>query len=61
VKVQKNWYEKKSLEKLDKEITKRMLEAEEQCIIHHRQPWNKEVNEVMTTANMPCSNYYYRV
>jgi hypothetical protein len=52
VKVQKNWYEKKKLEKLDRAITKGMLEAEDQCRMHHRQPWNKEVNEVMTTANM---------
>jgi hypothetical protein len=29
-----------------------MLEAEEQCTIYHRQPWTKEVNEVMTTANI---------
>jgi hypothetical protein len=29
-----------------------MLEAEDQCRIHHRQPWTKEVNEVMTTANI---------
>jgi hypothetical protein len=33
-------------------ITKGMLEAENQCRIHHRQPWTKEVNEVMTTANI---------
>jgi hypothetical protein len=31
---------------------KGMLEAEEQCRIYHRQPWTKEVNEVMTTANI---------
>jgi hypothetical protein len=29
-----------------------MLEAENQCRIHHRQPWTKKVNEVMTTANI---------
>jgi hypothetical protein len=29
-----------------------MLEAENQCRIYHRQPWTKEVNEVMTTANI---------
>jgi hypothetical protein len=29
-----------------------MLEAEETCRIYHRQPWSKEVNEVMTTANI---------
>jgi hypothetical protein len=29
-----------------------MLEAEDQCRIYHRQPWSKEVNEVMTTANI---------
>jgi hypothetical protein len=29
-----------------------MLEVEEQCRIYHRQPWTKEVNEVMTTANI---------
>jgi hypothetical protein len=29
-----------------------MLEAEEQCRIYHRQPWTKEVNEVMTTVNI---------
>jgi hypothetical protein len=52
VKEQKHWYEKDKLEKLDKEITKGMLEAEDQCRIHHRQPWTKEVNEVMTTANI---------
>jgi hypothetical protein len=52
VKLQKNWYEKKKLEKLDRNITKGMLEAEEQCRIHHREPWSKEVNEVMTTANI---------
>ena len=50
--VQKNWYEEKKLEDLDTMITKGMLEAEEQCRIHHRQPWSKEVNEVMTTANI---------
>ena len=52
VKLQKNWYEKKKLERLDREITAIMLEAEEQCRIHHRQPWTQEVNEVMTTANI---------
>jgi hypothetical protein len=52
VKLQKNWYERKKLEKLDRNITKGMLEAEEQCRIHHREPWSKEVNEVMTTANI---------
>jgi hypothetical protein len=49
-KEQKYWYEKDRLEKLDKAITKGMLEAEEQCRVYHRQPWTKEVNEVMTTA-----------
>jgi hypothetical protein len=29
-----------------------MLEAEETCRIYHRQPWSKEVNEAMTTANI---------
>ena len=29
-----------------------MLEAEDQCRIFHREPWSKEVNEVMTTANI---------
>jgi hypothetical protein len=29
-----------------------MLEAEEQCRIHHQLTWTKEVNEVMTTANI---------
>jgi hypothetical protein len=52
VKEQKYWYEKDKLEKLDKIITRGMLEAEDQCRIHHRQPWSKEVNEVMTTANI---------
>jgi type IV secretory pathway ATPase VirB11/archaellum biosynthesis ATPase len=52
VKLQKNWYEKKKLEALDRMITKVMLEAEDQCRIHHRQPWTKEVNKVMTTANI---------
>ncbi|OEU13908.1 hypothetical protein FRACYDRAFT_242262 [Fragilariopsis cylindrus CCMP1102] len=52
VKLQKNWYEKKKLEALDREITAVMLEAEEQCRIHHREPWSEEVNEVMTTANI---------
>jgi hypothetical protein len=52
VKEQKHWYNKDKLEKLDNEITKGMLEAEDQCRIHHRQPWTKEVNEVMTTANI---------
>jgi hypothetical protein len=51
-KVQKNWYEKKKLEALDREITKGMLEAEDQCRIYHRQTWTKEVNEVITTANI---------
>ena len=51
-KVQKHWYEEKRLEGLDRMITKGMLEAEEQCRIHHRQPWSKEVNEAMTTANV---------
>jgi hypothetical protein len=51
-KVQKNWYEAKKLEALDRTITRGMLEAEDQCRIHHRQPWTKEVNEVMTTANI---------
>ena len=50
--VQKNWYEKEKLEALDNKITKGMLAAEGQCRIHHRQSWNKEVNEVMTTANI---------
>ena len=52
VKEQKYWYEKDKLEKLDRIITKGMLEAEDQCRIHHREPWSKEVNEVMTTANI---------
>jgi hypothetical protein len=51
-KEQKYWYEEDKLEKLDREITKGMLAAEEQCRIYHRQPWTKEVNEVMTTANI---------
>ena len=51
-KVQKYWYEERKLEDLDRMITKGMLEAENQCRIHHRQPWSKEVNEVMTTANI---------
>jgi hypothetical protein len=51
-KVQKYWYEEKKLEDLDIMITKGMLEAEDQCRIHHRQPWSKVVNEVMTTANI---------
>jgi hypothetical protein len=51
-KEQKYWYDADKLEKLDREITKGMLEAEEQCRIYHRQPWTKEVNEVMTTANI---------
>jgi TPP-dependent pyruvate/acetoin dehydrogenase alpha subunit len=51
-KEQKYWYEKDRLEKLDREITKGMLEEEEQCRVYHRQPWTKEVNEVMTTANI---------
>jgi hypothetical protein len=52
VKEQKYWYENDKLEKLDKIITRGMLEAEDQCRIHHRHPWSKEVNEVMTTANI---------
>jgi hypothetical protein len=52
VKEQKYWYEKDKLEDLDRAITKGMLEAEDQCRIYHRQPWTKEVNEVMTTANI---------
>ena len=52
VKEQKHWYNKEKLEKLDRIITMGMLEAEDQCRIHHRQPWSKEVNEVMTTANI---------
>jgi hypothetical protein len=52
VKLQKNWYEPKRLEALDQEITKGMLEAEDQCRIYYRQTWKKEVNEVMTTANI---------
>ena len=52
VKEQKNWYEKNQLEKLDRMITRGMLEAEDQCRIFHRQTWSKEVNEVMTTANI---------
>jgi hypothetical protein len=52
VKEQKYWYNKKKLEKLDEVITRGMLEAEDQCRIYHRQPWSKEVNEVMTTANI---------
>jgi hypothetical protein len=56
VKLQKNWYEPKKLDALDRAITKEMLEAEEQCRIYHRQPWTKEVNEVMTTANIPRIN-----
>ena len=52
VKEQKYWYDKDKLEKLDRIITQGMLEAEDQCRIHHRQPWTKEVNEVMTTANI---------
>jgi hypothetical protein len=51
-KVQKNWYNRKKLEALDREITKGMLEAEDQCRIYHRQTWTKEVNEVMTTASI---------
>jgi hypothetical protein len=35
-KEQNYWYEKDRLEKLDREITKGMLEAEEQCRIYHR-------------------------
>jgi hypothetical protein len=41
--LQKNSYNTKQLEALDNLITKGMLNAEEQC---------KEVNEVMTTANI---------
>jgi hypothetical protein len=52
IKEQKYLYEKDKLEKLDRVITRGMLEAEDQCRIHHRQPWSKEVNEVMTTANI---------
>jgi hypothetical protein len=52
VKEQKYWYNKEKLEKLDRIITRGMLEAEDQCRIQHRQPWSKEVNEVMTTANI---------
>jgi hypothetical protein len=52
VKEQKYWYEKDKLEKLDRIITRGMLEAEDQCRIHHREPWPKEVDEVMTTANI---------
>ncbi|OEU17034.1 hypothetical protein FRACYDRAFT_239635 [Fragilariopsis cylindrus CCMP1102] len=52
VKEQKYWYEKDKLEKLDRMITRGMLEAEDQCRIHHREPWSKEVNEVMTTAHI---------
>jgi hypothetical protein len=52
VKEQQYWYNKAQLEKLDRIITRGMLEAEDQCRIHHRQPWSKEVNEVMTTANI---------
>jgi hypothetical protein len=52
VKEQKYWYNKEKLEKLDRVITRGMLEAEDQCRIFHRQPWSKEVNEVMTTANI---------
>jgi hypothetical protein len=51
-KEQKYWYNKEILEKLDRIITMGMLEAEDQCRIHYRQPWSKEVNEVMTTANI---------
>ena len=51
-KQQKHYYEQKELEKLDRRITKGMLEAEGQCRIHHRLPWSKEVNEIMTTANV---------
>ncbi|OEU09351.1 hypothetical protein FRACYDRAFT_248200 [Fragilariopsis cylindrus CCMP1102] len=52
VKEQKYYYDKNKLEKLDKIITQGMLQAEDQCRIHHREPWTKEVNEVMTTANI---------
>ena len=51
-KVQTNYYTQKDLEKLDRRITKGMLEAENKCRSHHRLPWNEEVNEVMTTANI---------
>jgi hypothetical protein len=47
IQVQKNWYDKDKVEKVDKAITGGMLEAEDQCSIHHRQTWSKEVNEVM--------------
>jgi hypothetical protein len=60
-KEQKYWYDKDKLEKLDQEITKGMLEAEEQCRIYHRQPWTKEVNEVMTTANILRIHLYSNV
>jgi hypothetical protein len=43
-KEQKYWYEAKKLEVLDLAITKGMLEAEDQCRIHHRQPWTRGVN-----------------
>jgi hypothetical protein len=33
-KEQKYWYEKDKLEKLDRAITRGMLEAEDQCRIH---------------------------
>jgi hypothetical protein len=52
VKEQKYWYDRKKLEKLDRAITTGMFEAEETCRIYHRQPWSKEINEVMTTANI---------
>jgi hypothetical protein len=51
-KEQKYWYEAKKLEALDLAITKGMLEVEDQCRIHHCQPWTREVNKVMTTANI---------
>ena len=52
VKMQKHYYERKELEKLDVRITRGMLAAENKCRIHHRQTWSPEVNEVMTTANI---------
>jgi hypothetical protein len=51
-KVQKHWYDGKKLEELDRKIKAGMLEAEDQCRIHHQQSWTKEVNEVMMTANI---------
>jgi hypothetical protein len=47
VKEQKYWYEKDRLEKLDRDITRGMLEAEDQGRIFHRQPWSNEENKVM--------------